>query len=140
MYKIKILQKDAKFIVKEEERKVVCLIEGTRFLAEEYIEKNTNLPSIWYDSQVLDLPNRFVGIATCAPDDKWNEELGKKIAFHKAKEKFCVSLFKHLNEFINLYDNYINDAVTKINIYGEKLGRVSDREKEYIEKLIDKNE
>ena len=115
MYKISISQKDAKFIVKEDERKVICLIEDTKFIAYQYVNENTRLSIDHDDAKILIMPNRFVGIAVCDPADNWDEDLGKKIAFHKAKNKFNVSLFKHLDNYINLIDNRLMEAIAAIN-------------------------
>lgn len=39
---------------------------------------------------LIDFPGgvvrKSVGIATCSPDDDWNEEVGKKIAFIRARK------------------------------------------------------
>ena len=140
MFKISISQKDARFIIKEDERKIICLIEDTKFIAYRYINQNTRLSIDHNDAKILIMPNRFVGVATCDSNDKWDEELGRKIAFHKAKNKFNTSVFKHLDNYVNLIDSYLMEGIEAINTYGEKLSNISEREEKYIERLIDKNE
>ena len=67
------------------------------------------------------MPNRFVGIATCNPEDKFSIEAGKLIAFSKAKDKIHKSFFKRANIYVNTIDNWLNQAIDNINHYGEKI-------------------
>lgn len=123
---INIRMKDCKFFVNEENRTVVCKINGTKTLAEQFINGNTNLCTYLMDID-LDMPPSFTGKAVCSSDDEWDIDLGKQIAFARAKHKFNSCFFKRMQAFINEFDFQMGQLVTKINNYGKILQDGSDR-------------
>lgn len=143
--KINITKDKARFIVNEDKRKVVCIIDKTSHLFVEYARNNLKiLPDCdmsWggIKSRLyprLIMPKRFVGVATCDPNDDFSVESGKLIAFSKAKDKIQTSFFKRANLYINTLDNWLQDAVEAINNYGEKLEINTKRRHEKITELI----
>ena len=67
------------------------------------------------------MPRYFTGKAVCAPEDKWDEELGKKIAFARAKEKCYDSFFKRANLFVHTVTKRLGDAIDIFNNFGDKI-------------------
>lgn len=143
--KINITKDKARFIVNEDARKVVCIIDHTRYLFLDYAKKNLRiLPDC--DAQwigrtsclypKLEMPDKFIGIATCDPNDEFSIETGKLIAFSRAKDKIHNSFFKRANTYINTLDNWLSQAVESINRYGNKITINTDRRHQKIVDLI----
>lgn len=146
--KFNIHPEDCRFIVNEEKRKVICLIENTDALFVDFADNNFDIP---YDCMTLFgsrrpskknfykklyMPKRFWGIATCAEDDEWDVEKGKLLAFSKAKDKLNQSFFKRADLYISTFDRSLNDAVVILNNLGAKLTASSKHRHEKIDKLI----
>lgn len=131
-YKFNITPEDCRFIVNEEKRKVICLIENTENMFLTFANANFDIPydcmdSVWSNAtpkhlrEKLLMPNRFWGIATCDEEDEWDEEKGKLLAFSKAKFKLITSFFKRADTYVNTFDTSLNRAVDTINLLGQKL-------------------
>lgn len=145
MSKLNIKKEDCRFIVNEEKRTVVCIIEETRALLFRFID-----PYSW-DIQVrigslhfvpekrllldLMLPDKFIGKAICSKDDKWDPEVGKLIAFDRAKNKLHSAFFKRAQLFSNEIDKSLTQLVTSFNEYGEQLSKSADKRAKKIEEL-----
>jgi len=129
---------DCKFYVNEAERTVVCVI--PKFVEEEnwrkftsdmvtdFIEDNFRFPEIDFHYSLesklkdkLEMPSTFVGKAVCSPEDEWDEETGKLIAFSKAKDKCYQSFFKRANLFVQTIDRRLGDMIETFNDFGLKL-------------------
>ena len=131
-----IKRSDCKFYVDEEARTVVCVIppilnDGYRVqnMLEDFIREYFDFHDIsFFDAmdwgwvrENLELPYSFMGKAVCAEEDEWNEELGRKIAFSRAKDKCYQSFFKRANKFIQTVDRRLNEAMDKFNSFGAAL-------------------
>ena len=132
---------DCEFYVNEDKRTVVCVLEGTKDMFENFAWKRLYIDSSscfyrWRDNDRMqsgvEMPDRFVGIAHCAEEDEWNEALGRKIAYMRLREKVYRSFFKHANFYINTLDEYLNRSVDEINLIGMKIGAEMDNRNEYI--------
>jgi len=133
-----IKMSDCRFYVNEAERTVICVIpqsieEGdrrsfTRDMVTDFIYDNFMFPEIDFsysmESKLTDklkMPSTFVGKAVCSPDDEWDEEVGKMIAFSRAKDKCYKSFFKRANHFVQAVDRRLGDMIEKFNDFGMKL-------------------
>ena len=141
--KINIRPKDCKFIVDQEKRKVVCIIDNTENKLFYFIDyfgpwSNRKCPLEFGRTvtEKLKMPRRFTGIATCAPNDEWNEEIGRAIAYGKAKYKFNVSLFKRGNYLVNYMDEYIAKLARQFDEYGERVSRNEAKRDEWLDKAV----
>lgn len=143
--KFNIRPEDCEYIVKEDERKVICILNNTSQLFTHFTVDNLLLPldGIWNNTRPLDklykkllMPARFVGIATCSPSDEWDENTGKLIAFSRMKDKVNKSFFKRANTLINTYDDWLNDAEDTLNALGYKLSVNTDHRHQYINKML----
>ena len=146
-YRFNVKPENCHYIVNEEKRKVVCLIENTKysfinFANDNFIISPDNLSSPWAIPNIRNLrdrllmPNRFCGIATCSDTDEWNEETGKLIAYSRAKDNLNKSFFKRANFFINTVDRHIGDAIDILNMLGQKLEVSTDRRHKKIKNII----
>ena len=145
--KLNTAPKNCKYIVNKEQRKVVCLIENTKYSFLSFANNNFVLAPDCLDSpwgkmtmsrlhDRLLMPNRFCGIATCSENDEWDEETGKLIAYSKAKDKLNKSFFKRANLYIHTLDNEIDSATQTLNALGQKLTANTERRHEKISSLI----
>lgn len=145
-YRFNVKPEDCHYIVNEEKRKVVCLIEGTKYFFLNFANDNFVLSPECFDNpwgkvynnmhDRLVMPNRFCGVATCSEEDEWDEEIGKLIAYSRAKDNLIKSFFKRATFFINTVDRHINDAVDVLNMLGQKLEVSTDRRHKKILDII----
>ena len=127
---------DCKFYVNEKNRTVTCVIEDTKHLLEKFVNYNLWVtPKVADKAKCLYLPNKFVGIARCAPEDTWDEDFGRRLAYTKAREKLHTVFFKRANDYVNEVDNNLNEIISSLNMYGIKVGDFIDaRKKELAER------
>ena len=123
-----IKMSDCRFYVDEDARTIVCVIPNTREMVLDFIYEHFRWSDIdFYGASdykldnKLKMPNSFMGKAVCADEDEWDEELGRKIAFSRAKDKCYKSFFKRANLFVQMIDMRLGDALEMFNTFGEKL-------------------
>ena len=144
--KINITKDKARFIVNEDARKVVCIIDRTSDLFLDYADQNLKIvpycDNIWWSGNSsrlyhkLKMPNKFIGIASCNPEDEFSVETGKLIAFSRAKDKIHNSFFKRANTYVNTIDGWLTDAVESINSYGAKIELNTKRRHDKIASIV----
>ena len=146
-----IKMNDCKFYVDEAARTIVCVIPRTTNMLLDFIVEHFKWGDVnMYDSinrwdnerfyTSLRMPNSFMGKAVCSPDDEWNEETGKIIAFSRAKDNLLKSFFKHARTYISTIDKWLEEAIEIINTMGDKLFENTERRHAYIESLIGTSE
>ena len=123
-----IKMSDCRFYVDENARVVICVIPDTREMLQEYISEHFSWGNIniewavgYHFNKQLEMPNSFMGKAVCAAEDEWNENLGKKIAFSRAKDKCYKSFFKRANLLVQTIDRRLGDMIETFNDFGLKL-------------------
>lgn len=121
-----IKMSDCRFYVDEAARTIVCVIPNTEDMVEDFIRDNFEYPEFDFTvygrlRKTIKMPYSFMGKAVCAPEDEWNEALGKKIAFAKAKDKCYKSFFKRANTFVQGVDRRLGDMINTFNDFGLKL-------------------
>lgn len=135
-----IKMSDCRFYVNEAERTVVCVIPDTKEAFHDFIYANFRfrdtdlymMLTTQFEDKLL-LPSSFMGKAVCSVDDKWDEDLGRMIAFSRAKDKFYRSFFKRANLLVNTIDNQTNQMIDVFNTMGAKL----DERKLALEHMIE---
>lgn len=146
-----IKMNDCRFYVDEAARTVVCVIPHTHDMLLDFISEHFRWENIdmydalntWRDNKFyksLKMPYSFMGKAVCAPEDEWNEELGRKIAFAKAKDKCYRSFFKRANTFVQTIDRRLGDMIEMFNDFGMKLENKREALQEQIDKVLYPNE
>lgn len=111
------------FIISKERREVICILRHTKYAFDTYLRNlYERLPLYWScDEEKFNMPEYFIGVATCAPEDKWDEELGKDIAYSKALKKFNKSFFKRAKRYSDLANQYCKDIYNTLNEYQVKI-------------------
>ena len=124
-----IKMSDCRFYVNEPERTVVCVIPHTEYMVLSFINDNFQFHDVNMSDAVefnrlskeLRMPRAFSGKAVCAPEDNWDEDLGKMIAFSRAKDKCYKSFFRRANKFVQTVDRRLGDMITTFNDFGVRL-------------------
>lgn len=123
-----IKMSDCRFYVNEAERTIVCVIPNTGRMLIDYITSycaysDLDLSyAVEYDlKEKLKMPSSFMGKAVCDPNDEWNEEIGRKLAFMRAKNKCYTSFFRRANTFVQTIDRRLGDTIESFNNFGLKL-------------------
>ena len=138
---VDIKPRDCQFYVDEEKRKVICVIPNTAELFFNYIEDfslDVNASSKFWTNLLM--PHRFTGVATCSPEDTFDEETGRLIAFNKAKRKLNSSFFKRAQTFVNYIDDKFAEMIESFNTFGERLSNTTERRENKINELLKVNE
>ena len=135
-----VSKEDVIYIVDEKKRKVVAYVEGTKYELVNFISENKGILPDWFDMPKLHnkllMPDKFVGIATCSPDDEWNPEIGKLIAYHRMKTNMSKSFFKHAETYYKLMLKKVDETIDLINVYGNKLTANYNRRIETINQTV----
>lgn len=137
-----IKMKDCRFYVNKDARMVVCVIPNTRDMMLDFICQYFRFSDVdfWSSTQFhldrrLALPHSFSGKAICAPEDEWNEETGKLIAFSKARDKCYKSFYRRANMFAQVIDARLGDIIERFNDFGIKLEKTRSGMNQKIEEL-----
>ena len=139
--KLSMNSKNCKFIVQPDKRKVICILDKTAYAFIDYMNRNIkfHLGGIWGDFKIekkLIMPARFIGVATCALEDEFNEEIGRHIAFTRAKNKMNTSFFKRANLFIDMCDEQLDEAAYKLSQIGAKMSENADNRDKVIADML----
>ena len=135
-----VSKEDVVYVVDEKKRKVVAYVEGTKYELVNFISENKGILPDWFDLPKLHnkllMPDKFIGIATCSPDDEWNPEIGKLIAYHRMKTNMSKSFFKHAETYYKLMLKKIDETIDLVNVYGNKLTANYNRRIETINQTV----
>ena len=141
-----IKMSDCRFYVNEAERTIVCVIPKTKDMLYDYIYEHFTFSDFDMNScmeyrlidEIIEMPSSFMGKAVCSAEDEWNEELGRKIAFSRAKHKCYRSFFKRANTFINALDRRMGDMIESFNSLGKQLEDKRDGLQHQIDEALGK--
>ena len=136
-----IKREDVTYVVRPDQKKVIAYIEGTKWMFCDFVSENyPGAYVFWCDDESLEakleMPAKFVGISTCGPDDEWDENLGKLIAFDRLKDNLNKSFFKRANTFVEEMGRRLDIFCDRTNAYGAKLEVNTEHRKQLIEKLL----
>ena len=132
---------DATYFINEEKKVVVCTINKTRDLFINFVVENFKIwPTYFaYDESLfhmLEMPNKFTGVARCSENDEWNPETGKLIAFSRMKDNLNKSFFKRANTYVNFLDRAADEAADVLGKIGEKLSVNTEHRHNLIDSII----
>ena len=137
-----IKMSDCTFNVNEEEKTVVCVIPNTTSMLNDFINENFMFgdfdvcEALWASYRPYRMPRSFMGKAVCADEDEWDEELGRMIAFSRAKDKCYRSFFKRANLFVQRLDARLGDMIGIFNDFGMKLDSKREALQDQIEERV----
>lgn len=142
-----INKNDIHYIVNEETRKVICIIENTQLRFTDYVMDNFGFKP-WadmysYNGKIFDrfvMPKKFIGIATCSVDDEFSSETGKLIAYSRAKEKMDKSFFKRAQLYMWMVDRQTDEIAEHINKYGHMLENSTQKRHNKINKILNRKD
>lgn len=123
------------YYVNEDKRAVTCVIYPDAFRLKDFIHRKSE-DVFWLGHDYFPArPSKYVGVAKCHPDDEFNVEVGKKLAFMRARDKCDKAFFADLQNAINFIDNHLEQLIDASNRYGMKLSRMKDQRREEIATL-----
>ena len=135
-----IKPEDCVFIVNKEKRTVVCYVVDVK---EQFVatvpydfEDFVHADRCWSHKPKYLLNIKYCGIAKCAPDDEWDEEIGRHIAYHRMLHKFHKDFFRVASKFINTVDEQLRDYLEQVNSFGERCSRNYQRQLDWISERV----
>lgn len=145
-----IKMSDCRFYIDEDSRTVICVIPHTENMVTDFIDENFRFSDLSMDNVInfwnkrfmheLCMPKSFIGKAKCAEKDNWDVELGKMIAFSRAKDKCYKSFFKRANKFVQTIDRRLGDMITVFNDFGVKLENRRESLQQRIEEMTEESQ
>lgn len=132
-----------RYIVNKERKTIVCLLTNTEDAFYNFICKHnakdflTNILGGRNYKNISTMPAVFRGTAVCAPEDEWDEELGKKIAYSRARYKFDASFFNHANNFMAYIDKRLDQLSEQINNYGSRISHNHARRLQQLNDILE---
>lgn len=139
-----IRKEDVTYVVRPEQKKVIAYIEGTQWMFTDFVNENYPGAYVFWCYEPLEdklkMPNKFIGVATCGPDDVWDENVGRLIAFDRMKDNLNKSFFKRANTFVAEMEKRLDIFCDRVNGYGMKLETNMNRRKEIINKILGEEE
>lgn len=124
---MKVQFNETKFVVNEEKKTVTCVINAQ-------VTTTSGQDEVVYcefSGNSLTKPYLSIGVAKCSDDDKFNEELGKRIAESRAKAKVYeegMSRIKQILKYIDIFGTDAQDQIEKLKGYWAK-------EKDHLDEL-----
>lgn len=146
--KFNITCDDATFYVNKKKGVVVCVIDNTQDLFKQFALENFRISytcdtvyNLTHNinsclSEKMNMPEKFTGIARLSKDDEWNEEIGRAIAFSRAKDALLKSFLKRINTYVDTLVKWLNESLDMANKLREKLVVNSQRRHSYIDQFI----
>jgi hypothetical protein len=124
---------DVQYFIDEEKKVVVAKIIGTA------LDVSCDLCKLGYHEVPTVIEDSYVGKAKCCPEDTFDVEVGKKIAFKRAFAKYTKAKHRELSKFRNwLVKN--NDAfINTIDKLLMKYDATEKRRYTEVEYLINNN-
>ena len=126
-----IKMNDCNFFVNEQTRTVVCICEGTKYMAQDFLnhynEKHdtSGRYDLYRGITGCYMPDYFKGIARCSIHDQWDEKIGAQIAFARMKRKMDRAWVRALNVFFESEFNWLNQVA---DIADRACSRVANEE------------
>ena len=77
-----------KYIVKKDERVVVCVLYNCLYDPQFAFEKHAGGYILPHSYPKFSIKEKYKGVAKCAPDDEWDEAIGKRIAYERAFREY----------------------------------------------------
>ncbi len=123
---LNIKAKDCQYTIYPERKMVVCTIPNTTYcFLDDINDEGVRLFMQMRPRRErrLKMPDYFIGVAVCSPDDEFNVEIGKQVAYSHARDKFNRSYYKRAQALINILDETANHLEELYNSVGDKLAR-----------------
>lgn len=126
-------KKNCRFYVDEAARVVVCVIPDTRptfinFLEENLYQNEIMLPLPNYRD--YDFPSSISAKAKCAPEDEWDEEFGRELAYQRAKEKYYRYFFNYADKYFAYIEKQVSRCAELFNGIQARLNKKADTQNE----------
>ena len=106
---------NVKYYVNRDKRTVVCVLSGCSWNAYNRIAKYVRNYNYFIDPiGGFRIKDEYIGIAKCSPEDTWDEDYGRRLAFARARKKRDDAI----NDQISRALDTLRGAVDKLSKYG----------------------
>lgn len=131
--KLGVNKKNCRFYVDEAARVVVCVIPDTcstfmNFLEESLYQNGILLPLPNYSE--YNFPSSISAKAKCAPEDEWDEEYGRELAYQRAKEKYYRYFFNLTDKYFAYIEKQVSRCAELFNGVQTRLNKKVDTQNE----------
>ena len=127
-----------KYYVNEDKRTVVCVIQSRKLDAVNFMEK-TGFEFLQFSDKAMQvMPTRFVGVARCSPEDKYDEHIGRLIAFDRAKEKYDMAFIHAVESMYDYQLNMLKQCEQRLDKYINKASQHHFKRVDKIEAYMNK--
>ena len=126
------------FVTNKEKRKTIGYIEGCDTYFTDFVLENAPKlrEYVLADWDNLLMKSRYVASATCSPDDEWDEDFGRLVAYDRLKHALNNSFFKRAERLVNDVEKNLNNFVDVVNRYGSKLTINARRRQDIINQKV----
>ena len=107
---------DVNYIVNEEKGIVVCTISNCEANAIALVDSTTDafgvpcgIPEVFF------MNNQYKGVAKCMPEDTFDVEYGKKLAYRKAYLKYATALERKVKYIANDHKRYAEEILANFD-------------------------
>lgn len=149
MTKFHMEPENCTFVVDKENKRVICYVEHTKRMFIDYLNGNSRIGSrmdeeFCYNHDIkfgsnfekkLEMPNKFFAIAKCNPDDAWDEDVGRVVAFSKLKDKVIKSFFKRAKTYFDFTEKALDTFEYKLSTLQSDLHINQIKRNEYIKSI-----
>ena len=138
--KVNISKSDCNFYVNKDKRTVVCVIkeikqqDGSKMpvrlmllnYLREILHKHED-PKLGVNIMLCNLgeklmmPSVITGKSTCSNEDEWNEQLGREIAYARARQTLYKNFYRRATLVSNSISDNLDNIIEDFNLLGQKL-------------------
>lgn len=108
---------DTKYFIDEEKGICTVVIKHSEWEAQDYFEKMNN-NGILFRIDKFKMPAKFVGIAKCHPQDKFDAMIGSDLAFDRAYRDYlsCLKVtLKNISDYVRRRSEILDDHIENSN-------------------------
>lgn len=125
---------DCQFFVNKDKRAVTCIYYNKNIWgAVDFVDRD------YYYKSKFALARRYVGVARCNPDDNWNEDIGRLVAYTRMKNSYFKDFFIRTKKIYEEMEKILNEEYYACNKLGDKFANELDRLDELIRKRVEAN-
>ena len=108
---------DVNYIVNEEKGIVICTISNCAANAIALVNSTTDMFNVPHSiiPNIFFMNNQYKGVAKCMPEDTFDAEYGKKLAYRKAYLKYATALERKVKYIANDHKRYVEEILANFD-------------------------
>ena len=115
--RLNVQPENCTFYVNQEKKTIVCVYECAPYVLLHILPDY----DLWSppDKHMVKMRGKYVGIARCSPEDTWEEQTGRDLAFARMKQKYMRNIFSVAQDWVNKESKKLDDTMDCINRFGK---------------------